>query len=430
MMVVPQLFTGRDPNAIEFLERLKPPSLAHPFGTDENGRDLWARVVHGARPTLTAAVALILISLAVLGSLAGLVIGAAGRRADEVLMRVTEFFLAFPQIVWALAIASVIGRGLVVCVLALGLTWWAQYARLMRAQVLVYTEREFILASRALGQRQWRILLLHLLPNCFSPVLVKATIDVSLAILLLAALSFLGVGAQPPLPEWGAMVTIGRKYLLDYPWYATFPGLAIFVVVLAFNILGERVRDVLDPSRAAVVREAPDVRLVLRRLPLLVVLLAAISLAVFTLTQYLPGDPAFIAAGGGDATPEMIAARPRAPRPRPAAVGPLPLLHAHASPAATSAARSSTAGRSSTTSGSSGRRRWSWRWPPSRSAPSSASRSVSSRRCGPAAGSTGSSRPARCSSAPCRSSGSASWRCSSSTGSSTSCPRADVSPWA
>ena len=247
MTLAPQLFTGRDPNAIVFIERLQPPSLVHPLGTDENGRDLWARVVYGARPTLTAAVALILISLAV-GSLAGLVIGYAGRRADEVLMRVTEFFLAFPQIVWALAIASVIGRGLVVCVLALSLTWWAQYARLMRAQVLVYKEREFILASRALGQRAWWILLRHLLPNCFSPVLVKATIDVSLAVLLLAALSFLGVGAQPPMPEWGAMVTIGRKYLLDYPWYATFPGLAIFVVVLAFNILGERVRDALDPA--------------------------------------------------------------------------------------------------------------------------------------------------------------------------------------
>ncbi len=253
MTLAPQLFTGRDPNAIVFMERLQSPSLAHPFGTDENGRDLWARVVYGARPTLTAAVALIAISLAV-GSLAGLVIGYAGRRADEVLMRVTEFFLAFPQIVWALAIASVVGRGLVVCVLALSLTWWAQYARLMRAQVLVYKEREFILASRALGQRAWWILLRHLLPNCFSPVLVKATIDVSLAILLLAALSFLGVGAQPPMAEWGAMVTIGRKYLLDYPWYATFPGLAIFVVVLAFNILGERVRDALDPASKIYVR--------------------------------------------------------------------------------------------------------------------------------------------------------------------------------
>jgi peptide/nickel transport system permease protein len=250
MSLAPQIFTGRDPNAIAFLERLKPPSPAHPLGTDENGRDVWARVVHGARPTLTAAVSLIGLSL-VVGSLAGLVIGASGRRADEVLMRVTELFLAFPQIVWALALTSVLGRGLVNCVLALAVTWWAQYARLMRAQVLVVREREFVLASRALGQREWRILLRHLLPNCFSPVLVKATIDVSLAILLLAALSFLGVGAQPPLPEWGAMVTIGRKYLLDYPWYATFPGLAIFVVVLAFNILGERLRDVLDPSSKA-----------------------------------------------------------------------------------------------------------------------------------------------------------------------------------
>ena len=253
MTLAPQLFTRRDPNAIAFLERLQPPSLTHPLGTDENGRDVWARVVHGARPTLAAALSLIGLAL-VSGSLAGLVIGASGRRSDEILMRVTEFFLAFPQIIWALALTSVMGRGLVNCVLALALTWWAQYARLMRGQVLTVRQREFVTASRALGQREWWILLRHVLPNCVSPVLVKATIDVSLAILLLAALSFLGVGAQPPLPEWGAMVTIGRKYLLDYPWYATFPGLAIFVVVLALNILGERLRDVLDPTSRLHVR--------------------------------------------------------------------------------------------------------------------------------------------------------------------------------
>ena len=253
MTLAPQLFTRRDPNAIAFLERLQPPSLTHPLGTDENGRDVWARVVHGARPTLAAALSLIGLAL-VGGSLAGLAIGASGRRSDEILMRVTEFFLAFPQIIWALALTSVIGRGLVNCVLALALTWWAQYARLMRGQVLTVRQREFVTASRALGQREWWILLRHVLPNCVSPVLVKATIDVSLAILLLAALSFLGVGAQPPLPEWGAMVTIGRKYLLDYPWYATFPGLAIFVVVLALNILGERLRDVLDPTSRLHVR--------------------------------------------------------------------------------------------------------------------------------------------------------------------------------
>ncbi len=247
IMAVPGAFTRHDPNAMNVLARLQPPSLAHPCGTDEGGRDLWTRVVYGARPTLVAAV-LLVAAAAALGSFAGLAIGAAGRRVDEWLMRVTEFFLAFPQIIWALAFATVMGRGMVNCAIALLITWWAQYARLMRGQVLVQREREFILGSRALGQRQWRILLFHLLPNCLSPVLVKATIDVSLAILLLAALSFLGVGAQPPLPEWGAMVTIGRKYLLDYPWYATFPGLAIFVTVLAFNVLGERVRDVLDPQ--------------------------------------------------------------------------------------------------------------------------------------------------------------------------------------
>ena len=177
-------------------------------------------------------------------------------------------------------------------------------------------------------------------------MLVKATIDVSLAILLLAALSFLGVGAQPPLPEWGAMVTIGRKYLLDYPWYATFPGLAIFVTVLAFNVLGERVRDVLDPAEPTCPRErGADVRLVLQRLPLLVVLLAAISASPCSRSRSTcPAIPAFVAAGGGDATPEMVAARPRAPRPRPAALGPLPLLHAQRASRATSATPSSTGG--------------------------------------------------------------------------------------
>jgi len=253
MAIGPRLFAGRDPNAIDFRDRLQPPSLAHPLGTDENGRDLWARVVHGARPTLAAAVSLILLAAGA-GSFAGMAIGFAGRRADEALMRVTEFFLAFPQLVWALALTAVMGRSLTNCVLALSVTWWAQYARLMRAQVLVYKEREFVLMARALGERRGRILWRHLLPNCVSPVLVKATIDLSLAILFLAALSFLGVGAQPPMPEWGAMVTIGRKYLLDYWWYATFPGLAIFVTVLAFNILGERVRDVLDPTSKIYVR--------------------------------------------------------------------------------------------------------------------------------------------------------------------------------
>jgi peptide/nickel transport system permease protein len=168
MTLAPQLFTQRDPGAMAYLERLRPPSLAHPLGTDESGRDLWARLVYGARPTLTAALGLIGLSL-IVGSLLGLVIGAAGRRTDEVLMRVTELFLAFPQIIWALALTSVLGRGLFNCVLALTITWWAQYARLMRGQVLAVREREFVLASRALGQREWSILLRHLLPTCCCP---------------------------------------------------------------------------------------------------------------------------------------------------------------------------------------------------------------------------------------------------------------------
>ena len=193
MMIAPSVFTRRD-NAIEFLSRLRPPSLAHPFGTDENGRDLWARVVYGARPTLAAAVSLIVVAAA-LGSVVGLLIGAAGGPPTRWLMRVTELFLAFPQIVWALAFATVMGRGLVSCVVA-SRSPGGPSTRGSCAAGAGLPGGEFILTARALASDQWRILLFHLLPNCLSPVLVKATIDVSLAILLLA-LSFLGVGAQP-----------------------------------------------------------------------------------------------------------------------------------------------------------------------------------------------------------------------------------------
>jgi peptide/nickel transport system permease protein len=243
MMIAPSAFTRRDPNAIEFLSRLRPPSLAHPFGTDENGRDLWARVVYGARPTLAAAVSLIAVAAA-LGSVVGLLIGAAGRAADEWLMRVTELFLAFPPIVWALAFATVAGRARS-CVLALAITWWAQYARLMRGRAGLPGEGVHPDRARA---RTATVAHSPVPPAAEPPVASAGEGHHRRACHLLAALSFLGVGAQPPLPEWGAMVTIGRKYLLDYPWYATFPGLAIFVTVLSFNVLGERVRDVLDPQ--------------------------------------------------------------------------------------------------------------------------------------------------------------------------------------
>ena len=246
MTLAPWLFTQRDPNAIAFLERLQPPSLSHPLGTDENGRDIWARVVHGARPTLTAALSLIGLSL-VAGSLAGLVIGASGRRSDEILMRVTEFFLAFPQIIWALAITSVMGRGLVNCVLALALTYWPFFTRIVYAEARRLKTSLFIDALECIGARAPRILFLHILPNCISPIIVRATIGMGFTILVAAVLGFLGMGATPPDPDWGLAIAESRAYLPEAWWFSTFPGLAIFLTVLGFNLLGDGLRDIVDP---------------------------------------------------------------------------------------------------------------------------------------------------------------------------------------
>jgi peptide/nickel transport system permease protein len=247
--LAPSLFTGEDPYSIKPLLRLRPPSLAHPLGTDEMGRDLWARIVYGARITLASSVSLIVLAV-VAGGTVGLLAGSASRRIDEITMRVTDLFLAFPRLILALAVASAFGRGMVNAVLAFAIVWWAQYARIMRSQVLVVREREFVLAARALGCRRLSLIFRHLLPNCVTPVIVRATLDLGLAILLLSSLSFLGLGVQPPTPDWGAMIATGRKYLLGYWWYPTFPGIAIFATVLAFNLVGERIKDVLDPRQA------------------------------------------------------------------------------------------------------------------------------------------------------------------------------------
>ncbi|MBI2371528.1 MAG: ABC transporter permease [Deltaproteobacteria bacterium] len=246
--LAPGLFTAEDPYGIQPLQRLRPPGAAHPLGTDEMGRDLWARIVYGARITLASSVSLIVLAV-VVGGIVGLVAGSASRRVDEIIMRTTDLFLAFPRLILALAVASALGRGMVNAVLAFALVWWAQYARIMRSQVLVVREREFVVAARALGCRRLSLIFRHLLPNCVTPVLVRATLDLGLAILLLSSLSFLGLGVQPPTPDWGAMIATGRKYLLGYWWYPTFPGVAIFATVLAFNLVGERVKDVLDPRQ-------------------------------------------------------------------------------------------------------------------------------------------------------------------------------------
>jgi len=244
--VAPGLFTAVDPAAISLRERLRSPSAGHPFGTDEFGRDVWSRVVHGTRYSLGAGLGTVILSLLV-GGIVGLVAGLAGGRVDSALMRITDVFLAFPYLALAIAVGAILGRSLEHAVIALSVAWWPQYARLMRGRALAVRFVDFVEAARAGGARPVRIGLVHVLPNCVSPMLVKASLDVGYAILAVAGLSFLGLGVAPPTPEWGALVSTGRNYMFRAWWYLTFPGLAIFVTVMACNLLGDGLRDWFDP---------------------------------------------------------------------------------------------------------------------------------------------------------------------------------------
>ncbi len=235
-----------DPLEQNILERLKPPGPTHPLGTDQLGRDVLARVVHGARISLGVGFGVVLLASAI-GVGVGLLAGGLGGFWDNLLMRLTDVFFAFPSLILAMAIAAALGPNLGNTVLAVALVTWPIYARLVRAQVLALREREFVEAARALGAGQGRILLRHLLPNSLTPVLVQASYEVGSAILTAAGLSFIGFGAQPPTPEWGAMVAETRNYMAEAPWAATAPAVAILLTVLAFNLLGDGLRDVLDP---------------------------------------------------------------------------------------------------------------------------------------------------------------------------------------
>lgn len=246
MALLPSAFATHSPFAVSVDEKLLPPSKTHVFGTDELGRDVYSRVVHGARLSLGSGVGVV--GLAVLGGASiGLIAGFRAGRTDLVLMRVADVFIAFPGLIMAMAIVAFLGRNLTNAMLALAITWWPQYARLARGQVLAIRALPFVEAARAVGATDRHVLMRHVLPNSMSPLLVKATLDVGLAVLLTASLSFLGLGAQPPSPELGAMVTAGRVYLLTSWWYATMPGLVIFAVVLSLNLVGDGIRDLLDP---------------------------------------------------------------------------------------------------------------------------------------------------------------------------------------
>ena len=235
-----------DYTAVDMQQKLLPPSRTHLMGTDDLGRDVLSRVVFGARTSLLVAV--VVVGCAVLlGTTVGIVAGYFGGIVDELMMRITDVFLAFPGLMLAMAIAVVLGPGITPTILALSLVWWPWYARLARSEALALKESDFVESARALGASTWRILRVHILPNSLSPLIVQATLDMGYAILTTAGLSFIGLGVQEPTPEWGAMLNIGRRYLLSSWWFITFPGVAIFLTVLAVNLAGDGLRDFLDP---------------------------------------------------------------------------------------------------------------------------------------------------------------------------------------
>ncbi|HEY2131661.1 MAG TPA: ABC transporter permease [Acetobacteraceae bacterium] len=242
------LLANWNPAAQDLANRLATPSARHWFGTDELGRDVYSRVLYGGRITLGMVVAVVAV-VAPLGLAIGCVAGYAGGWADRVLMRVTDIFLAFPRLILALAFVAAIRPGITSTVAAIALTAWPPYARLARAETLTIRNTDFIAAVRLTGASPFRIILRHVAPLCLSSLIVRVTLDMSAIILTAAALGFLGMGAQPPSPEWGAMIAAARRFILEQWWVPTIPGIAIFITALAFNLLGDGLRDVLDPKQ-------------------------------------------------------------------------------------------------------------------------------------------------------------------------------------
>ncbi len=251
MAAAAPLFATQDPFVQNLGQRLLPPGTpGHWLGTDDFGRDIWSRIVHGARITLTI-VAMVAVTAPVLGLLIGTVAGYYGGWVDTVLMRVTDIFLAFPRLILALALVAVLGPGVQNAVLAIALTAWPPYARVARAETLTVRNSDYIAAVRLQGAGAARIIWGHVVPMCLPSVIIRVTLDMAGVILIAAGLGFLGLGVQPPLPEWGLMISSGRKFLFEQWWVATMPGLAIFIVSLGFNLLGDGLRDVLDPRSAS-----------------------------------------------------------------------------------------------------------------------------------------------------------------------------------
>jgi len=236
-----------DAGATTHLERrLQSPGRAFPMGTDDLGRDILSRVLMGTRLTIQIGFVVTLLSM-VIGVPLGAVAGFLGGKVDELLMRTADVFQSIPPLILALAVAAALRPSMTNAMIAIAVAWWPWYSRVVRGQVLALRERTFVEAARCIGVSRRRIIFSHILPNCVSTILVQGSLQVGNAILTAAALSFVGVGVQPPLPEWGLMLSVGRGFLPEIWWYVTFPGLAIFVTVLGFNLLGDGLRDVLDP---------------------------------------------------------------------------------------------------------------------------------------------------------------------------------------
>jgi len=236
----------QNPLAQDLANRLTGPSPAHPFGLDSLGRDVYSRVIYGARISVVSGIAVVS-TAATFGVTAGTVAGWLGGWWDEVMMRLTDMFLAFPSLILAMAISAILRPSLTNALIAIAVTSWPTYARVMRAQMLTLRTRDYVEAARAQGARDVVIIVRHLIPNALAPVFVQATLNVGSIILISAGLSFIGFGAQPPTPEWGLMVSEGRRFLTDQWWIATFPALMILLLVLGFNLVGDGARDLLDP---------------------------------------------------------------------------------------------------------------------------------------------------------------------------------------
>jgi peptide/nickel transport system permease protein len=250
--VFAEYLAPHEPNRQRLIARFKPPfwveggSMTYPLGTDNVGRDIWSRIIHGSRISLIVGVCAVGVSM-LIGVTLGLTSGFWGGRVDSVIMALVDIMLAFPQLILAFAMVAVLGPGIGNIILVLGITGWERYARVVRAEVLAIREREFVQAARAVGVSNLKIAFGHIMPNTFSSVIVMATLQTAQAILAEAALSFLGLGTGRTYPSWGQMISLGRDYISIAWWLSTFPGLAILLTVLAINLVGDRIRDVLDP---------------------------------------------------------------------------------------------------------------------------------------------------------------------------------------